>query len=164
MPKLARGIRTVRQSSGTKFDWDGVKGEVLWPADLSPVNEASNDDSLVLRLNDGGVRLLLPGDIQKEVEQQLVAEHSELAADFLKLPHHGSKTSSTPDFVAAVAPKVAVVSAGEANPFGHPAVSTVERYAHAGVRVLRTDRDGAVTALTDGHTLTVTTYAQSHSN
>ena len=159
-----RGVRIVHEVSGSKFDWDGVTGDVLWPADLTPVNEASNDDSLVLRLEDGSVRFLLAGDIQKKVEQRLVKEEAEIAADFLKVPHHGSKTSSTPDFVAAVAPKVAVVSAGEANPFGHPAPGSVERYAQAGVRVLRTDRDGAVTALTDGHALMVTTFAESHLN
>ncbi|MGH9747330.1 MAG: DNA internalization-related competence protein ComEC/Rec2 [Candidatus Acidiferrales bacterium] len=160
----AQHIRIVREVNGSQFNWGGVRGDVLWPADPTPVSEASNDDSLVVRLEDGSVRFLLPGDIQKKVEQQLVAEHADIAADFLKVPHHGSKTSSTPDFVAAVAPKIAVVSAGEANPFGHPAESTVERYAQAGVRLLRTDRDGAVTALTDGHTLTVTTYTESHRN
>ena len=159
-----RGVPVVHEVSGSKFDWDGVTGDVLWPADLTPVNEASNDDSLVLRLEDGSVRFLLAGDIQKKVEQRLVKENPGITADFLKVPHHGSKTSSTPDFVAAVAPKVAVVSAGEANPFGHPAPGTVERYAQAGVRLLRTDRDGAVTAITDGHGLTVTTFAESHLN
>jgi competence protein ComEC len=159
-----RGVRIVHEVSGSKFDWDGVTGDVLWPADPTPVNEASNDDSLVLRLEDGSVRFLLAGDIQKKVEQRLVREDAEMTADFLKVPHHGSKTSSTPDFVAAVAPKVAVVSAGEANPFAHPAPGTVERYEQAGVRLLRTDRDGAVTAITDGHALTVTTFAESHVN
>ena len=159
-----RGVPVVHEVSGSKFDWDGVTGDVLWPADLTPVNEASNDDSLVLRLEDGSVRFLLAGDIQKKVEQRLVKEDAGITADFLKVPHHGSKTSSTPDFVAAVAPKVAVVSAGEANPFGHPAPGTIERYAQAGVRLLRTDRDGAVTAITDGHNLTVTTFAESHPN
>jgi len=105
-------VRVVHEVSGSKFDWEGVTGEVLWPADPTPVNEASNDDSLVLRLEDGSVRFLLAGDIQKKVEQRLVKEDAEIAADFLKVPHHGSKTSSTPDFVSAVAPKVAVVSAG----------------------------------------------------
>ena len=159
-----RGVPVVHEVSGSKFDWDGVTGDVLWPADLTPVNEASNDDSLVLRLEDGSVRFLLAGDIQKKVEQRLVKENAGITADFLKVPHHGSKTSSTPDFVAAVAPKVVVVSAGEANPFGHPAPGTIERYAQAGVRLLRTDRDGAVTAITDGHGLTVTTFAESHLN
>ncbi len=159
-----RGVPVVHEVSGNKFDWDGVTGDVLWPADLTPVNEASNDDSLVLRLEDGSVRFLLAGDIQKKVEQRLVKEDAKITADFLKVPHHGSKTSSTPDFVAAVAPKVAVLSAGEANPFGHPAPGTIERYGQAGVRLLRTDRDGAVTALTDGHTLTVATFSESHPN
>jgi competence protein ComEC len=159
-----RGIRIVHEVSGNKFNWDGVTGNVLWPADLTPVNEASNDDSLVLRLENGSVRFLLAGDIQKKVEQRLVGEHAQITADFLKVPHHGSKTSSTRDFVAAVAPKVAVVSAGEANPFGHPAEGTIERYAQAGVHLLRTDRNGAVTALTDGHALTVTTFVESHPN
>jgi competence protein ComEC len=158
-----RGVRIVHEVSGNKFNWDGIAGNVLWPADLTPVNEA-NDDSLVLRLEDGDVRFLLAGDIQKKVEQRLVKEDAEITADFLKVPHHGSKTSSTPDFVAAVAPKVAVVSAGEANPFGHPAPGTIERYAQAGVRLRRTDRDGAVTAITDRHGLTVTTFAESHPN
>jgi competence protein ComEC len=158
------GVRIVHEVSGSKFDWDGITGNVLWPADPTPVNEASNDDSLVLRLQDGSVRFLLAGDIQKKVEQRLVKEDAEIAADFLKVPHHGSKTSSTADFIAAVAPRVGVVSAGEANPFGHPAPGTIERYAQAGVRLLRTDRDGAVTALTDGHALTVTTFAESHPN
>ena len=154
----------MHEPSGSKFDWDGVTGNVLWPADPTPVDQASNDDSLVLRLEDGSVRFLLAGDIQKKVEQRLVAQDAEIAADFLKVPHHGSKTSSTRDFVGAVAPKVAVVSAGEANPFGHPASATIERYAQAGVRLLRTDRDGAITALTDGHTLTINTFAESHPN
>jgi competence protein ComEC len=159
----AKGIRIVHEVTGNRFDWDGVTGNVLWPTVLDPVEEASNDDSLTLRIEDGRVSFLLPGDIQKKVEQRLVAEHAQLAADFLKVPHHGSKTSSTPDFLAAVAPKVAVVSAGEANPFGHPAPSTIERYSQAGVKVLRTDRDGAVTALTDGQTMRVTSYGEQHS-
>ena len=91
---------------------------VLWPANLSPVKEASNDDSLVMRLADGRFHFLLTGDIEQRVEDRLVAEHAELASDFLKVPHHGSKTSSTKVFVAAVTPRVAVVSVGESNRSG----------------------------------------------
>jgi competence protein ComEC len=106
-----------------------------------------------MAMGDGVVNFLLPGDIEKKVENELVAED---------VPHHGSKTSSTDAFVAAVAPKFAVVSVGEGNQFGHPVASVVERYAAAGVRCLRTDRDGEVTALTDGQTLTVQTFAEEH--
>jgi competence protein ComEC len=153
-------VTIVHQLQGNEFKWAGVQGDVLWPADLPPVKEASNDDSLVLRLSDGRFHFLLSGDIEQRVEDKLVAEHAELASDFLKVPHHGSKTSSTKVFLAAVAPRGAVVSVGESNPFGHPAAPIVERYADAGVRFLRTDRDGAVTALTDGQNMTVRTFAE----
>jgi competence protein ComEC len=156
----SRGATILHEARGAQFDWAGVTGEVLWPADASSVEEASNDDSLVLRLTDGRVSFLLPGDIQKRVEDDLAREHAPLAADFLKVPHHGSKTSSTAAFLAAVAPHVAVVSVGEGNPFGHPVESVVERYEHAGVRFLRTDRDGAVTALTDGRDMQVHAFAE----
>jgi competence protein ComEC len=157
-----KGVPIVHKVPGDKFDFDGVKGDVLWPADVSATPEASNDDSLVLRLEDGEVRFLLPGDIQQHVEEKLVAKHAPLAADFLKVPHHGSKTSSTEAFLEAVAPRVAVISVGESNPFGHPTASVIERYENSGVRLLRTDRDGAVTALTDGHELAVHTFAKAH--
>jgi competence protein ComEC len=157
-----RGVQIVHKVSGARFDWDGVTGEFLWPADTGPVNEASNDDSLVLRITDGRMHFLLPGDAQQRSEDELVGKHAPLAADFLKVPHHGSKTSSTEAFLAAVAPRVAVVSVGDANPFGHPAETIIERYAHDGVRLLRTDRDGAVTALTDGQNLSVQTFLERH--
>ena len=158
----ARGATIVQQIRGHDFNWDGVNARVLWPADISEVTKPSNDNSLVMTLDDGIVNFLLPGDIEKKVENELVAEDAPLKADFLKVPHHGSKTSSTDAFVAAVAPKVAVVSVGDGNQFGHPVDSVVARYAAAGVRFLRTDRDGEVTALTDGQTLTVRTFAEDH--
>jgi len=156
----ARGITIVHLTGGARFDWQGVRGEVLWPPDSSPVREASNENSLVLRLSDGAVRFLLPGDIQQHVEEKLTRDGAPLAADFVKVPHHGSKASSTEDFVAAVAPRVAVISVGEANSFGHPSQSVVERYEHSGVRLLRTVRDGAVTALTNGNSLAVHAFAE----
>ena len=155
----ARGVQVVQEIQGRTFDWDGVRGEVLWPADVSEVDKAANDNSLLMRIQDGAESFLLPGDIEKKVENQLVDEHAPLAANFLKVPHHGSKTSSTDAFVGAVAPRVSVA---EGNQFGHPVESVVERYAQAGVRFLRTDRDGAVTALTDGHELVVRSFVQEH--
>jgi competence protein ComEC len=153
-----RGVKIAHKISGARFNWGGATGEFLWPMDIGPVNEASNDDSLVLRITDGQLHFLLPGDAQQRSEDELVGRRAPLSADFLKVPHHGSKTSSTEAFLMAVAPRVAVVSVGETNPFGHPAENIIERYAHAGVRLLRTDRDGAVTALTDGRALSVHTF------
>jgi competence protein ComEC len=160
----AHGVEIVHETRGTDFDWGGAKGEVLWPQDTTADEKASNDDSMVMRLGDGTVHFLLTGDIERNAESGIVDENVPLAADFLKVPHHGSKTSSTEAFLAAVAPRVAVASVGESNPFGHPAEAVVERYERAGVRFLRTDRDGAVTALTNGRELTVSTFAESHPN
>ncbi len=157
-----RGVNIIHKLSGSQFNWDGVTGEFLWPRDSGPVNEASNDDSLVLRLTDGRMHFLLPGDAQQRSEDELVGEHASLTADFLKVPHHGSKTSSTEAFLAAVAPRVAVVSVGEANPFGQPAEMIIERYARDGIRLLRTDRDGAVTTLADGQSISVHTFTEEH--
>ncbi len=159
-----RGVKVVHRIRGATFSWDGVTGIVLWPADASEVKAASNDDSLVLRLEDGRVGFLLTGDIEHGVEEELVRDGDPLAAEFLKVPHHGSRTSSTAQFVAAIAPRVAVISAGEGNPFGQPNSGVVERYKEQNTRLLETSRDGAVTAITDGLTLSIHTYAESHPN
>ena len=155
----SRGVAIVRQSQGREFDWQGVKVNVLWPPADEPAGKTPNNSSLVLRLTDGRIHSLLTGDIEKQAEERLVAEQAPLAADFLKVPHHGSKTSSTEPFLAAVGPHFAVVSVGESNAFGHPAAEIVERYHEDAIRLLRTDRDGAVTALTDGENLSVSAYA-----
>lgn len=155
------GAQVVTRRQGDSFDWAGVEGQVLWPPDSEHAPDVSNDDSLVLRIQEGAVGFLLPGDIQQHVEDGLVREHAWVHANFLKAPHHGSRTSSTRLFLAAVEPRFAVFSVGESNPFGHPAESIVERYADAGIRTLRTDRDGAVTAVTAGDQLSVHSFAES---
>jgi competence protein ComEC len=156
----SRGVTIVHRTTGSVFDWQGVNGEVLWPPDSGPVPEASNDDSLVLRLSDGSERFLLSGDAQQRAEDSMVARDAPLEATFLKVPHHGSKTSSTQGFLAAVHPQAAVISVGEGNAYGQPAQNILERYAAAGVHLLRTDQDGAVTAVTDGRSLSVRSYAE----
>jgi competence protein ComEC len=158
----ARGVAIVHKEQGGDFDWDGVTGHVLWPPQEAAAAEASNDDSLVMRLTDGSLHFMLPGDAEQSVENELANEQAPLAAEYLKVPHHGSKTSSTEKFLEAVAPKVAVASVGESNPYGHPAESVVERYSQDGIRFLRTDRDGAVTVLSDGRSFSVQTYAEEH--
>lgn len=154
----ARGVRIVRVAVGNDADWDGVDCRVLWPASDDRVTEAKNDDSVVLRVSDAAVHLLLSGDIERPSERSILAEGADLAADFLKVPHHGSKTSSTEDFLAAVHAKVGAISVGEDNSFGHPSPEVLDRLRSAGVTVYRTDRDGAITAITDGRTIRVATF------
>lgn len=153
----ARGVRIVRVSQGAAFDAHGAHADVLWPPE-GGAGASSNDNSLVLRLSDGRAHFLLTADIERRAEEKLVEEQAPLAADFLKVPHHGSKTSSTDPFLAAIAPHFAAISVGESNSFGQPAESVVERYENRGVRLLRTDRDGAITAITDGQNLVIRAY------
>jgi competence protein ComEC len=143
------------------FRLGGVRSEVLWPADSSPAPAVANDDSIVVRRSDGRVHLLLTGDIEKRGESGLVADHAPRAAEFLKVPHHGAKTSSTEPFLAAVAPRIALVSVGEAHPFRNPAEAVMDRCEQAGLRLLRTDDDAAITT-TGGQNLEVHTFAELH--
>jgi competence protein ComEC len=133
---------------------DGVEVEVLHPG-AAPAGDHLNDHSVVLQLTLGRVSFLLPGDIGADVEQGLVAGGRSLAATVIKAPHHGSDTSSSPAFLAAVDPQVAVISVGADNRFGHPAPGILQRYAEYGIPVLRTDEMGSVEFITDGERLWV---------
>ncbi len=154
----SRGIRIVHVDEGEHFNFGTAQADVLWPP-ADGAGDSPNDNCVVLRLSNGQSHFLLTGDIEQHAEGGLIADGEPLASEFLKVPHHGSKTSSTPPFLAAVNPRVAVVSVGVSNPFGHPARAVVERYERDGIRLLRTDRDGAVTALSDGPSLAVSAYA-----
>jgi competence protein ComEC len=102
----------------------------------------------------------LPGDAEKEAERGMLTQNGqeELQAEVLKISHHGSKNSTTAEFLAAVKPRLAIISVGDDNPYGHPNVELLERLADANVRVLRTDRDGAVHVLMSGEGLEVTCF------
>jgi competence protein ComEC len=117
-----------------------------------------NDDSIVIELRWRDVSVLLTGDIGKAVEKELIPAIPHWPIRVVKVPHHGSLTSSTPDFVRAFAPRVAIVSAGRNNHFGHPAPDVLARYREAGAEVFRTDRDGAVTVDSDGYSLNIHTF------
>jgi len=156
----AHHVPMIHHQRGDAFAWGGVQGAFLWPVEDPPAEKATNNDSLVLRLEFGGVRYLLVGDIERPVERELVARGDSLHADFLKVGHHGSKTSTTPDFLREVAPRVSVISAGAENPYGHPNQAVLDEFKGRGTRLLRTDRDGATTISTDGHGIILHTYAQ----
>jgi competence protein ComEC len=155
----AHGVAVRHLKQGDLFSEDGVSVCVLWPENLSEGQSAKNDDSLVLRLADGAESFLLAGDVERPSERRILAEEQPVQINFLKVAHHGSKTSTTEPFLAAAHPAFAAISAGRDNIFGHPSPEVTERLEAAGVRVFRTDRDGAITASTDGTTLSVSTFA-----
>lgn len=159
---LAReqGVRILHRREGDSFVWGSVVGKILWPEDLTEHQVAENDDSMVIRLTDGAQSFLLPGDIERSSEEKILSEGQKLSAAFLKVAHHGSKTSTTEPFLCAVHPTYAAISVGRNNPFGHPSPEVLQRLRADGVRIYRTDLDGAITADTDGKTVQATTFLQ----
>ncbi len=136
----------TRCEAGQRWEWDGVRFEVLHPlaADYGTGLRA-NALSCVLRVDNGRHSALLVGDIEAAQETRLVEAQALLKADLLLMPHHGSKTSSTPAFLDAVQPRIALAQAGYRNRFGHPAPAVLARYRERGIEVVESARCGAAT-------------------
>ena len=117
-----------------------------------------NDDSEVIEIRYGGVSFVFTGDIGRDVERQIASSFDRVPIRILKVPHHGSATSSSAEFLNVLRPDIAVISAGRGNTFGHPAANVLERYRNIGAAIYRTDQDGAVFVETDGTTVRVKTF------
>ena len=138
---------------------DGVWLTFLGPS-LPLITGSRNDinnNSIVFMLQYKSFRMLFTGDAGAEAEQRILDEGVDLHADVLKVGHHGSAYSSTPDFIAAVHPRYAIISVGRHNLFGHPAPSTLETLQRVGARVYRTDEDAAVILESDGNAALIST-------
>jgi competence protein ComEC len=145
----ARGV-PVRTLSATQasFSAGGALVETLWPlVPATPFTGDANDSSLVFRLRNDKGAVLFTGDLGAGQEQELLERGVALGCTLLKTGHHGSKYSSSEDFLVAAAPKAAVISAGYHNNFHLPAPSTLARLQRHGIRVYRTDLDGSVQAI-----------------
>jgi competence protein ComEC len=161
----AAGARVVHPPIGRPLPAaPGVTATVLAPdwagdgmATADDLTDA-NDDSLVIRLDVAGRSLLFTGDAEEEEETELLRDPAALRADVIKVAHHGSRTSSLPALVDAVAPAWAIISCGRGNRFGLPDEEVVDRWRRAGARVLRTDRAGTITVtVTAGGDLRIAT-------
>jgi competence protein ComEC len=147
------GVPWQRAHPGDTLSVDGVTLRVLapdslWMSGLRDPNAAS----VVTLVEYRDVRFLLTGDAEAGEEERLVERYgATLHAAVLKVAHHGSKTSSTPEFLAAVHPRLAIISVGAGNSYGHPSAETLAALARAGVAVMRTDRAGTIVVRTDGH-------------
>jgi len=144
--------------AGDVIQFGGVVVTVLWPP--AGGGTSTNNDSIVLRLQYGERSILLTGDIEQAAEQALLISQQQLHADVIKVPHHGSKTSSTEPFVAATKPQFAIISVGRNSRFGHPHTEVVERWKCNGATVLTTGNSGTITITTDGHNLSLKTFIQ----
>jgi competence protein ComEC len=159
--------RSQHCMDGQNWDWDGVHFELLHPSRESYAEEgiSKNNRGCTLRISTGQQSVLLTADIEKDSERRLLQLHGDkLAATLLVVPHHGSKTSSTPAFIAAVHPRYAVFTSGYRNRFGHPKAEVVERYRAAGCELLRSDQDGAVLVGMDAGHISVEPYRRTHAH
>ena len=164
--ELVREQRTSTiVAAGDQLTLDGARLDVDWPPPdsvppLAPDDgKKVNDTSIVLELHYGRRTMLFTGDAEEEVDPQLLARG--LAAnvgghvDVLKVAHHGSRTATTNALLDAIQPRIAIISVGVGNSYGHPAPATIQRLESHGAAVYRTDLDGSVEVATDGRDLTV---------
>ncbi|MGB8266719.1 MAG: DNA internalization-related competence protein ComEC/Rec2 [Candidatus Velthaea sp.] len=143
----AHGVPIVLARRGMCWaSGDGVALDVLAPSlpFLADTGDDVNENSIVVMLRANGFGELFMGDAGEASEARLLAAGDDLHADAVKVGHHGSRYASTPAFVAAVHPQIAVISVGRHNTFGHPAPATIEAWHHVGADVLRTDLCGAI--------------------
>jgi competence protein ComEC len=143
----AAGVPIVQLDAGRRLNWPGLSMEVLAPTrkEVMPAPEADgteiNNASVVMRATTPAGRILLSGDVELSAQAHLLNAHVDLSADILKVPHHGSRYT-TPELFAAIRPRIAIVSVGTGNPYGHPSPMTLQALTRAGTLVLRTDTEG----------------------
>ncbi|MFJ9115705.1 ComEC/Rec2 family competence protein [Streptomyces sp. NPDC102394] len=154
----ARHIPVTRAVAGEQRRTGTLSWQVLWPpADAAPEQDGPNDASVALLVRSAGLRLLLLGDLEPPAQQALLRSPQGAllgGVDVLKVAHHGSAYQD-PELIRRVAPRVALISCGEDNPYGHPAPGTVAALRALGAVVLRTDRDGALAVTDSGGRLSV---------
>jgi competence protein ComEC len=164
-PEFAKFAQTIAETqthletiqAGDVIRFGEVEVSSLWPP--AEGKGSDNNDSVVLQIKLGERSILLTGDIEKAAERSLITS-TQLKTDVVKVPHHGSKTSSTADFVQATKPTYAIISVGRNSMFGHPHKDVVERWQANGATVLTTGNSGTITVTTNGHDLSLKTFVQ----
>lgn len=149
-----QGSERLHPAAGVRVNVDQVSFDILWPqTDADLRTKQRNDTSVILRMTYGSTTMLFAGDASSTVEDRLVQSGTLSEVDALKVPHHGSITSSSDAFLDAVKPEIAVISVGAHNRYGHPHPVVLRRLERRNVRVLRTDERGDVTLVSDGKLL-----------
>ncbi len=158
--------------TGTYFSRSiGIHG-VDRQSDLKPIpgkmtrshnSDATNDRSMVIKISYGEKRFLLTADISSSVEDRLIHSEDNLESDVIFVPHHGSIHSSSVSFIQKVKPKIAIISCGVGNLFSNPHPEILSRYETVKANIYRTDRDGAISLVTDGHGITISAFSSGRS-
>jgi len=143
-----KGLKITPPVPGTEYSLGEAEFTILAPNSAS--YEDTNDYSVVIKLQYGATSFLFAGDAGFESEDEMLEKGYDLRADLLKVAHHGSRYSTSMEFLEAVQPKIAVISVGEDNDYGHPAPETLQRLRQAGAEIYRTDESGTIIATSDG--------------
>ncbi|MBM3802895.1 MAG: DUF4131 domain-containing protein [Acidimicrobiia bacterium] len=161
---LRRAIRIRHFGSGDRLSFHSANFEFLNPPPGTRKGAApANNDSLAFRLQFGRRSFLLTGDIERRVESELLRTGQRIDSDLLKVAHHGSRSSSLPEFLDQTSPVWALISVAEHSPFGHPHSEVLQRIAERRIPVFRTDRDGAIRIATDGNWLEIHLFRDGNS-
>jgi competence protein ComEC len=146
--------------AGMRWNWGALKFTIISPAQDTP--SGSNNRSCVLLLEYFQTRILITGDIEKPVEQFLLEQDINIRADILLIPHQGSKTSSTAEFIEAVSPQLGLIAAGYRNQYRHPHPSVLERYIARGIEILQTPLDGSIEITLSEHKWSIRNFREYH--
>jgi beta-lactamase superfamily II metal-dependent hydrolase len=150
-----KGLKVTSPKVGDTYDLGQAKWIILAPSQDS--YEGANNSSIVIKLTFGNNSFMLTGDAEELSESEILAKSINLKSDVLKVGHHGSSSSTSDAFLAAVSPKYAVISVGEGNSYGHPHVETIEKLNKQNIEVLRTDQQGTIIFTSDGNELSYET-------
>ncbi len=150
-------IEALKVRVGTPIPFDpAVKLEVLNPDDAAVQTEDTNNASIVIKLTYGQISFLLPGDAEMKANQAMLDRGADVHSTVLKLGHHGSRTSTTVDWLKQVSPQIGIISAGADNSYGHPHPEVIAALKQLGIQYIRTDEHGTITITTEGATTHVT--------
>lgn len=147
------GAKHIILAEGDSIKYQDVTLRVLSPSWRDLRSKELNDTTLVMMLEKGGLRALYTGDIGQNIEDELIKKYN-ISADVLKVGHHGSRFSSSPEFLKAVNPKISVIEVGK-NTYGHPTPAALGRLADIGTQIFRTDLQGTIKMIFDGEKLKV---------
>jgi competence protein ComEC len=154
-----RGIAAEMVARGDRVQFGEVTVEVLYPIATDDPNTVSdNNHSVVMRIVYGSRTFLLTGDIERMAETEIINRGDTLNADLIRVPHHGSRTSSTQEFINATRAQYAVISVGRSSPFGHPHSDVIDRWKAAGANVMTTGERGTISISTDGKDFKIATF------
>ena len=145
----------VYPKKGDEFNISDANIQILWPNEYK--KGVDNDNSIVVKLRYGNMSFLFPADASTNVEDQLIYSGFNLKSDVLMLGHHGSKYSTSKQFLKEVDPKLAVISVGKNNRYGHPSIRVLKILNDKNIKILRTDKDGDISIKCDGKKIKITT-------